>query len=66
MDEDLLHCLLAAFPTPAAASRARPDDEDCILIRGYRVAWESPLSDQVLQWLPEYRSAGLGASVDRG
>jgi len=66
MDEDLLHCLLAAFPTPPAASRARPDDEDCLLISGYRVALESPLSDLVLRRLAEYRSSGLGAGFDRG
>lgn len=66
MDEDLLRCLLAAFPTPPAASRATPDDGDCLLIRGYRVALESPLSDQMLRRLAEFRSSGLGAGFDRG
>ena len=38
MDEDLLRYLLAAFPGDAPT--ARPDDEDYLVIRGYRVPYE--------------------------
>jgi len=46
MDQDLLHCLLAAFP---------PDDE--LVIRGYRLPFEAAADDSLLEILAErYRS----------
>jgi hypothetical protein len=54
MDEELLRCLLAAFPTTSPRPRRAPDD-DSLVIRGYRVPFESPVDDVMLNLLAEMR-----------
>ena len=75
MEQDLLRYLLAAFPTDIrkAAARCPPEnagDSDHLVIRGYRVPFESPVDDEMLGVLADFRRNGFSgdsaASMDSG
>lgn len=75
MEQDLLHYLLAAFPTDTrrtaeASSPENRDHRDHLVIRGYRVPFESPVDDVMLEVLPQFRRSGFSgdsvAGIDRG
>jgi hypothetical protein len=60
MDQDLLHCLLAAFP-----------DDDGLVICGYRVPFEAATDDALLAVLKERYRNGMTrvdafTGIDRG
>lgn len=69
MEQDLLSYLLAAFPRTAPPPRPE-NDEDYLVIHGYRVPFESPVDDVMLGILAEFRRRGFGtdavAGMDRG
>jgi hypothetical protein len=75
MEKDLLLYLLAAFPTDSrtTSKESSPDSKDTrdhLVIRGYRVPFESPLDDVMLGVLAEFRRSGFSgdslAGIDRG
>lgn len=75
MEQDLLRYLLAAFPTGTrrtteGSSLENPDTMDHLVIRGYRVPFESPIDDVMLEVLAEVRRSGFSrdsvAGIDRG
>jgi hypothetical protein len=75
MERDLLHYLLAAFPTDArrtagASSPEKRDPDDHLVIRGYRLPFESPVDDMMLEVLAEFRKSGFSGDsvpgIDRG
>ncbi|MBL8201359.1 MAG: hypothetical protein JNK40_10340 [Chromatiales bacterium] len=69
MEQDLLGYLLATFPRTAPPSRPENDD-DCLVIHGYRVPFESPVDEVMLGILAEFRRNGFRgdsvSGIDRG
>ncbi len=63
MEQDLLRYLLATFPSTSPA----PDtDDEHLLVRGYRVPFESPVDDVMLGILAEFRRRGFGSDAASG
>lgn len=58
MDEDLLRCLLAAFPTTPPPPPLPPED-DCLLIRGYRIPFAARVDEALLGQLAGARGERL-------
>jgi len=64
MEQDLLRYLLTAFPTGAGktseqSSPENSDTNDHLVIRGYRVPFESPVDDVMLAVLADFRRSGF-------
>ena len=71
MEQDLLRYLLAAFPTDIrnTAAACPPDhavDDDHLVIRGYRVPFESPVDSVMLGVLAEFRRNGFSRDIAAG
>lgn len=68
MEQDLLRYLLATFPKTSPPPDALDDGH--LLIRGYRVPFESPVDDVMLGILSEFRRRGFSSDavtgIDRG
>lgn len=63
MDEDLLRCLLAAFPTAPPPPPPPPDDE-FLVIRGYRIPRSSCLDEARLDLLAGARGGRVEQRLD--
>lgn len=70
MEHELLRYLLAAFPKSLPGPPPEPGDDDCLLIHGYRVPFESPVDDVMLGILADFRRGGFRSEaptgIDRG
>ncbi|MEO7387163.1 MAG: hypothetical protein ABIX37_09530 [Gammaproteobacteria bacterium] len=56
MEQDLLRYLLAAFPKTTPGPRL---DDDYLVIHGYRVPFDSPVDDVMLDVMAEFRRRGF-------
>lgn len=67
MEQDLLRYLLATFPRTSPLPDAA---DDHLVIRGYRVPFESPVDDVMLCVIAEFRRTGFPSEavtgMDRG
>ena len=63
MEQDLLRYLLATFPRTSPPPDAA---DDHLVIRGYRVPFESPVDDVVLGVLAEFRRTGFPSDAFTG
>ncbi len=65
MEQDLLRYLLAAFPRSLPPSQPESDDE-YLVIQGYRVPFESPVDDVMLEILADFRRRGFNKDSHSG
>ena len=65
MEQELLRYLLEAFPTSSLESSPETGaDGEYLVIQGYRVPFESPVDDVMLEILTRFRRSGFSRDPD--